>query len=183
MGSVFSARRLRSAWQEVRWPCLTFVASRLTIILVMLTSRQIMARGPFVQISGQMEHGGTLLDLLTQWDGVWYRMVAQHGYGSPSVPLAPAFFPFYPVLIRIVAFFIRDYQVASLVVSNCCLLVAAVVFDRLLWLDYKETTRRRALMFLMFNPVSFFFPAPTPSQPSSCSRSAPFWRRGSVDGF
>ena len=52
---------------------------------------------------------------------------------------------------------IRDYQIASLVVSNCCLIAAAVVFDRLLRLDYKETTRRRALMFLMFNPVSFFF--------------------------
>jgi hypothetical protein len=123
----------------------------------MLFSRQIIARGPYVQISGQIEHGGTLLDLFTQSDGVWYRTIAEHGYQPPAHPLAPSFFPFYPILIRLAAFIVRDFQVASVLVSNSCFIAAALIFDRLLRLDYDEAISRRAIIFLMFGPLSFFF--------------------------
>lgn len=139
------------------WILSVFVASRLTIVAVTLLSRQMITRGPYVQISGQMEHGGTLLDLFTQSDGVWYRGIAEHGYQPPAHPLAPSFFPFYPILIRIAAFVVRDFQVASLLVSNICFIAAAVLFDRLLRLDYDEAVSRRAITFLMFCPLSFFF--------------------------
>ncbi|MBR7837237.1 glycosyltransferase family 39 protein [Actinospica durhamensis] len=48
-------------------------------------------------------------DVLGSWDGVWYAMVAAHGYHPALVPTATgvqqnsaAFFPLYPALIRIV---------------------------------------------------------------------------------
>ena len=143
--------------ENMRWVLMTFATSRLVIVLVMLLSRQIISRGPYVQISGQMEHGGTLFDLFTQSDGVWYRMIAEHGYQPPSHPLAPAFFPFYSVLIRLAEFVVRDWQAASLLVSNGCFIAAALLFDRLLRLDHDDATSRRAITFLMFSPLSFFF--------------------------
>src|SRR2546423_428689 len=149
--------RYRFLSENALWLLSVFVTSRLTIVAVMLLSRQIIARGPYVQISGQMEHGGTLLDLFTQSDGVWYRMIAEHGYQPPAHPLAPSFFPFYPILIRVAAFIVRDFQVASLLVSNSCFIAAALIFDRLLRLDYDEAISRRAIVFLMFSPLSFFF--------------------------
>jgi hypothetical protein len=63
------------------------------------------------------------------------------------------------MLIRAVEFIVRDYQVASVLVSNGCLLAATFFLIRLLRLDYDELVCRRAVTFLMFNPVSFFLSA------------------------
>jgi hypothetical protein len=136
-----------------------FVVSRLLIVALVYYSRQIVTPGPYVSITGQNEHGGTLLDIMTQWDGVWYRMIAHRGYHAPTPELAPAFFPVYPLIVRAVAFFVRNVQVASLLVSNGCLIASGLLLTRLLRLDYDERVCRRAITFLMFNPVSFFLSA------------------------
>jgi len=138
------------------WVLLMFAVSRLVVIMVIWLSRPIIERGPHVMVSGQMQHGGTFLDLLTQWDGIWYRLLAKQGYGPPTPDLAAAFFPVYPLLVRGVSFVVPDLQIASLIVSNGCFIAAALLFLRLLRLDYDELVCRRAITFLMFNPVSFF---------------------------
>ena len=151
--------RWRTLWGNAGWVLFLFAVSRLFIVALVFYSRHIVERGPYVLISGQNEHGGSLLDIMTQWDGVWYRMIAHHGYHAPMPALAPAFFPVYPLIIRVVAFVVRDVQVASLLVSNGCLIAAALLLVRLLRLDYDEAVCRRAITFLMFNPVSFFLSA------------------------
>ncbi len=133
-----------------------FAVSRLLLVALIFYSRRIVGRGPYVEVSKQTEHGGTLLDILTQWDGVWYRLIAQQGYAPPTPEIAAAWFPLYPLLVRAVHFFVRDYQVASVLVSNGCLIAAALLLMRLLRLDYDKLVCRRAIIFLMFNPVSFF---------------------------
>ena len=133
-----------------------FAVSRLLLVAVIYFSRRIIERGPHVTVSMQTEHGGTLLDILTQWDGHWYRLIAQHGYGPPMPEVAAAWFPLYPILVRAVEFVVRDYQLASVLVSNGCLIAAALLLMRLLRLDYDDLVCRRAIIFLMFNPVSFF---------------------------
>lgn len=150
--------RWRSLSPNTVWVWATFAVSRSIIILMMFFSRRILTRGPHNEyFLSQARHGGTLLDIFTQWDGVWYRMIAEQGYGMPTPPPVIVFFPFYPILVQIAAFFVRDFQIASLLVSNGCLVAAALLFDRLLRLDYDEETCRRAITFLMFNPASFFF--------------------------
>ncbi|MEY2564448.1 MAG: hypothetical protein QOH88_2641 [Verrucomicrobiota bacterium] len=150
-------------WSPARitaiWVLFMFAVSRLVLLALTFYSRRIVERGPLVILSGQTAHGGTLLDVMTQWDGVWYRSIAQHGYFPPSHELAPAFFPGYPMLIRAVAFVVRDSDIASLLVSNGCLIAAAFLLVRLLRLDYDENVCRRVVTFLMFNPVSFFLSA------------------------
>jgi hypothetical protein len=59
--------------------------------------------------------------------------------------------------VRAVTFVVRDLQLASVLVSNGCLIAAALLLKKLLRLDYDEAVSRRAIVFLMFNPVSFFF--------------------------
>lgn len=150
------SRRWRPVWTEAGWVLLMFGASRLILVALILFSRQIVERGPHVIVSTQTEHGGTLLDILTQWDGNWYRLIAEHGYGPAMPDVAAAWFPLYPILVRAVEFIVRDFQVASLLVSNGCLIAAALLLRRLLRLDYDELVCRRTITFLMFNPVSFF---------------------------
>jgi hypothetical protein len=158
-GALKLPQRWRLAWKNAGWVLGLFAASRLILVGLIVFSRQIIAPGAYVPVSRISEHGGTFLDILTQWDGVWYRMIARHGYGPPIPELAAAFFPVYPLLVRPVAFLVRDVQVASLLVSNGCLIAAALLLVRLLRLDYDELVCRRAIIFLMFNPVSFFLSA------------------------
>lgn len=152
-------QRWRLAWKNAGWVLGLFAVSRFLLVTLIVFSRQIIERGPHVVVSTQNEHGGTLLDILTQWDGNWYRLIAKHGYGPPMPDVAAAFFPVYPLLVRAVAFLVHDLQVASLLVSNGCLIAAALLLVRLLRLDYDELVCRRAIIFLMFNPVSFFLSA------------------------
>jgi hypothetical protein len=154
-----STSRWKAVWGKAGWVLWTFAASRLLIVALIFYSRQTVARGPYVVVSTQNEHGGSLLDIMTQWDGFWYRFIAAHGYGPPTPELAAAFFPVYPLLVRALKFVVRDPQVASLLVSNGCLIAASFLFLRLLRLDYDERVCRRAITFLMFNPVSFFLSA------------------------
>lgn len=151
--------RWRTFWEKAGWVLFLFVISRLLIVALVYYSRQIVAPGPYVLISGQDEHGGTLLDVMTQWDGVWYRLIARQGYDAPTPALAPAFFPVYPLVVRAVKFVVRDPQIASLLVSNGCLIAASLLLVRLLRLDYDEAVCRRSITFLMFNPVGFFLSA------------------------
>jgi hypothetical protein len=79
--------------------------------------------------------GGDLGAALGKSDGVWYLGIAHHGYGPPP-PIGPngtythltslAFFPLYPILIRIVAFTGIPYLGAALVVTAVAGTVAAV---------------------------------------------------------
>lgn len=146
-------------WEKAGWVLFMFAVSRLLIVALTIYSRQIVQRGPYVVVSTQEEHGGTLLDILTQWDGNWYRLIAQNGYAPPMPSVAAAFFPLYPLAVRAVALVVRDLQVASLLVSNGCLIAASLLLVRLLRRDYDELVCRRAITFLMFNPVSFFLSA------------------------
>jgi Mannosyltransferase (PIG-V) len=144
---------------DVAWVLQLFASSRLLLVALIFFSRQTIARGPHVVVSTQNEHGGTLLDILTQWDGNWYRLIAERGYAPPMPDVAAAFFPVYPMLVRAVAFIVRDLQVACVLVSNGCLIASALLLLRLLRLDYDALVSRRTLIFLMFNPVSFFLSA------------------------
>jgi hypothetical protein len=153
------SRSWRVFWDQAGWVLLMFAASRLLIVALTFYSRHIINRGPHVAVSMQEEHGGSFLDIMTQWDGHWYRFIAAHGYGPPTPDLAAAFFPVYPLLVRACRFVVGDWQVASLMISNGCLLAASLLLVRLLRRDYDELVCRRAITFLMFNPVSFFLSA------------------------
>jgi hypothetical protein len=139
------------------------IGSRLIIFATIFLSRLAILPGPSGLPPGS-ETKGILLSVLNCWDSTWYRTIAQEGYATLSlpwrhgIPLAPSFFPFYPLLIKAVGFVARDYWIAAVLVSNICFLVAAVLFDVLMRLDYpEEKIRGRAAAFLMFSPVSFFF--------------------------
>ena len=154
--------RWRALWEKAGWVVFMFGVSRLIVLALIIYSRQIVERGPFIEVSGEEQHGGTLLDLFTQWDGTWYRFVAERGYAPPMPAVAAAFFPVYPLAVRAVAFVVHDLQVASLIVSNGCLIAAALLLMQLLRLDYDELICRRAVTFFLFNPVSFFLSAAYP---------------------
>jgi hypothetical protein len=97
------------------------------------------------------------LEIWNRWDAVNYQTIAQLGYTATGErkPLL-VFYPLYPWVVRLFAFFTRDYLLSSLLVSTIASLVIVVVLLRLVELDYSKETAQRAVWFLFIFPTSYF---------------------------
>jgi hypothetical protein len=100
--------------------------------------------------------------VVTAWerfDALWFLRVATVGYidGDGSA----AFFPLYPLLIRIISPLVGGHPLAAaLLISHAAFLGALVVFYLLTESEYDEATARRAVLYLALFPSAFFFLAP-----------------------
>lgn len=141
------------------------VVSRLIVVFgayvraaQVVTDRQ--ARGnPFPQSTRPMIEA-----ILTQWDGKWYRMIAEHGYPS-ELPerityitgdgATVAFFPVYPYLARGFDVVFPGGIVPALLGINLVLSIAAVVLVGLLGRHlYDIATAQRAMVLFALFPGS-----------------------------
>ena len=102
--------------------------------------------------------------IFTQWDGKWYRMIAEHGYPS-ELPdrityitgngATVAFFPVYPYLARWFDFIAPGGIVQALLGVNAVLSIAAVVLVGLLARDlYGTATAQRSMVLFALFPGS-----------------------------
>lgn len=83
------------------------------------------------------------------FDGEHYLSIAQRGYGFGEEP----FFPFYPLVIRILGGGIEF----GLIVSHLSLLVALVGLYKLIRLDYSAKIAKTTIILLLIFPTSFYF--------------------------
>jgi hypothetical protein len=98
------------------------------------------------------------LSVLTAWDGRWYDQVARNGYLLvPGHQSDPAFFPLYPILLRLGAHFGISYADAGIVISNLVLLGGLYVFYRLGCEFLPERDALRAAIFVAIAPMGFTF--------------------------
>lgn len=105
----------------------------------------------------------SLLELMTQWDGQWYWLIAQQGY--PSVlPLTDsgavdtnqwAFLPLYPVLADVLRFGVLDWRVAAIALSVVSGAVAAVLLGALLLPRIGRSKALFAVAVFSASPLSF----------------------------
>jgi hypothetical protein len=95
---------------------------------------------------------------LAVWDGIWYRRVAVHGYlFVPGHQSDTAFFPLYPVLLRIVHLTGLPLDAAGLLLSNLLLLAALLVLYELGLALLPAADARRAVIFAAVFPTSYVF--------------------------
>lgn len=85
----------------------------------------------------------------SNFDGEHYLSIAINGYKD----LQQAYFPLYPLLIRLLGGSIWS----SLLISNVCFLIALVGLYKLITLDYSQKIAKISILLLLFFPVSFFF--------------------------
>ncbi len=85
------------------------------------------------------------------FDGIHYLLIARQGYSQWE----QAFFPLYPLLIKIISFVVPNFLVASLLISNVCFLVGLFFFNKLLKM-WRVTTSWPLLLLLSF-PTAFYF--------------------------
>ena len=102
--------------------------------------------------------------MLSRWDAGWYVEIARDGYRhEPGSPSNAAFFPLYPVLIRVIHALLflptDDYWwlVTAIALSNVALLIGLTYFRALLATDFDETLVSRAITYLLIFPTTFIF--------------------------
>lgn len=90
------------------------------------------------------------------FDGVHYLSIAQNGYYQYE----QAFFPLFPLLIRIFSFFtFENYLWSAMILVHIFLFIWLFFFYKLLRLDFSETVTRWILIFSLVFPTSFYFGA------------------------
>jgi hypothetical protein len=94
-----------------------------------------------------------LLAMWAHWDSDWYIGIAANGYTGEQ---AAAFFPLYPLAIRLLATLVGDYVLAGLLISHAAICIAALFLYRLAQLDLPEAAARRAVLYLLAFPSSLF---------------------------
>ncbi len=93
---------------------------------------------------------------LEAWDGVWYRHIAQHGYLLvPGRQSDPAFFPLYPVLLKLLAAAEIPVGTGGVLFSNLCFLGALLAFDTLGRELLSPQLARRATVLLAVFPTTY----------------------------
>ena len=96
--------------------------------------------------------------VLAVWDGIWYRRVAVHGYlFVPGHQSDTAFFPLYPVLLRIAHLTGMPLDAAGLLLSNLLLLGALLLLYELGLALLPAADARRAVIFAAVFPTSYVF--------------------------
>jgi len=111
--------------------------------------------------------GTALLQPFSLWDGAAFTEIAQQGYPSGPLNLAPgstghlwAYFPGYPILIHAVSFLVPDTIAAGILVSAACELVALIFLAKLVMLErHDEVSARFACWALALFPYSFYLTA------------------------
>ena len=91
------------------------------------------------------------------FDGVHYLGIAKDAY---SAQFTQAFFPLYPILVKIVSFVtFGNFVVAGLLVSNLAFLAALILFYKLIAKTHSEKIALWSTLFLLAFPTSFYFGA------------------------
>lgn len=94
-----------------------------------------------------------------RWDGEWYLQIINFGYTPPEA--TPAFFPLYPLLVRLTGQFAHlSYLVAGVFISALFSAAAFIVFYNLAFRDFQsKKLAGKALLTMGLFPTVFFLSA------------------------
>ncbi len=149
LGKVLIAARFN---QTVREVLVDFAATRIAIIIIAELAAVIIGQraGTHVQESSHV-----LLAVWGRWDAVHYLNIATQGYQGTDM----AFFPLYPLLIRIVGTLAGNHLIAGLLISNASLFFGLLYLYKLLEREYDRAVARRAIFYVSIFPTAVYFTA------------------------
>jgi Mannosyltransferase (PIG-V) len=88
-----------------------------------------------------------------RWDAVWFLRIAEDGYD----PDRAAFFPLYPLLVRVGGVLAGSEVVAGILISLACLMGALVLLHRLVALDHGRDVARLCVLLVAAFPGAVWF--------------------------
>lgn len=101
----------------------------------------------------------SVLDLFFRWDSYWYIEIVEYGYSYfPGELSSVAFFPLYPLLVKIFSFLFGNPKLVGFIISNAALFLACFYLYKLANLEFRnKSIAMKAVFFMLIAPVSFFF--------------------------
>jgi hypothetical protein len=163
LGERWRGLRLAGALERFRMAILVYLGTRVLLLVVAI-------------VNGALRHHAVLTEL-ANWDGLWYRQLANHGYphhvihcctgqGETHAQSTLGFFPLYPLLMwvgsRVVMLVtshgaVYSITVAGVIISLIGGLITTVIVQELAtsWWG-KPAGRRAAVLFCLF-PGSVVF--------------------------
>jgi hypothetical protein len=98
------------------------------------------------------------LNYWANWDGAWYSEIATRGYGARA-PESTAFFPLYPMLVRLGSALPGGPAVWGVLISLLCTALALFFVYRIAENLYGVRAARASTLALAFFPTAFFLNA------------------------
>jgi hypothetical protein len=138
-----------------------YIVTRLMVLLIVYVSMiTIPSRSGPVLFA---DPNNVIVDGLIRDDSWWYTSIVNHGYTMGNVETGEqgnaAFFPLYPMLVKMVAALIGNVFVSGLLVSHVAFLVALGYLYSLTRREFDDETAARAVFYLAAAPTSVFFSA------------------------
>ena len=98
------------------------------------------------------------LSILSYWDGVWYRTVAEQGYLLiPGRQSDPAFFPLFPIVLRALRGLGFSFLTTGILVANGAFVIGILAFYELSRRLLPADVARASALIAAFFPMSFVF--------------------------
>lgn len=88
------------------------------------------------------------------FDGVHYLRLVIYGYEGSQ--FSQAFFPLYPLLIKLLSFN-NHYFITASVISNVSFLIGIFIYYKLLRFDFNEKIAFKSVLLLLAFPTAFYF--------------------------
>ncbi len=160
---VFNPARWRNLWERWQTPLLLFLALRLGLSAVAFASQILI---PVLPRAGTAPYtppvlgywSERLLGVWSHWDGEWFLQIATNGYHTDDG--TAAFFPLYPLLVKIVAWPLAlNYLLAGVVVSSGATLAVLILFYELCRREWDADIATQACFYLAAYPFAFFLVA------------------------
>lgn len=147
-------------------PALVFALSRLLIFVAAVLGDTFLPTEPGHWVA---DPHSPFLSLWAKWDSQWYVQIARDGYWFQPLQMSNvAFFPLYPLGVRVLASFLGgNFVLAGFVLSNVAFFLALIFLYRLAELELTapgapqvgegRAAARRTIYYLAFFPTAFFF--------------------------
>lgn len=139
-------------------PLLIFGATRLGIFLIAYLAAPLIADSPSPPTYHLRPPDNILIDVFgSRWDTGFYFSIAEEGYRYEGVALpSVAFFPLLPLTMRALTPLVGDPLLAGIVVSNVALLLATMLFYKLVDEGWGEAMADRGTWYFLIFPAAFF---------------------------
>ena len=138
--------------RTVRDVALTFVMTRLPLIAIAELASMVIGQRPGVHYAASTD---PLLAVWGRWDAEHYIGIADYGYSGTE----PAFFPVYPLLIRLVGSATGSHLIAGLIISNAASFLGLLYLYKLIEHEYNRHVAQRATFYVSIFPTAIFFSA------------------------
>lgn len=147
------------AYPELKYLFLLFLSTRIILTFIGVQSRIILE--PYHGKEYVWIYSDKLwLDIWGVWDTGWYLGIAANGYSAiPDALLNNqanyAFFPLYPLLMRLLSFDNNNIYLTGIIISNICLLISCIFLYCLTDLDGDRDIAIRSVKYMIVFPTAF----------------------------